>query len=34
MLAVTERALPKLRDMLRKEGKDTEAFRIVFKGFG
>jgi hypothetical protein len=33
MLAVTERALPKLRDM-RKEGKDTEAFRVVFKGFG
>jgi hypothetical protein len=33
MVDVTERALPKLRDM-QKEGKDGDAFRVVFKGFG
>ena len=34
MVAVTERALPKLREMRSKEGKELDAFRVVFKGFG
>jgi uncharacterized protein YicC (UPF0701 family) len=34
MVAVTERALPKLREMRSKDGKELDAFRVVFKGFG
>jgi hypothetical protein len=33
MVAVTERALPKLREM-QQEGKPGNVFRVVFKGFG
>ena len=34
MVAVTERAMPKLREMRGKEGTELDAFRVVFKGFG
>jgi hypothetical protein len=31
-VSVTERALPKLREM-KEESKEGSAFRVVFKGF-
>jgi hypothetical protein len=33
MITVTDRALPKLRE-LQLEGKQGQVFRVLFKGFG
>jgi hypothetical protein len=33
MVSISERAVPKLREM-QKEGRSGQVFRVVFKGFG